>query len=51
MKNDELLITVGGATSSPVSIINALVRMGVFLYDTGRAFGSAIRYSVTGKKC
>ncbi len=52
MTNEELISTVGGATSyTSASFINALARGVNVLYGLGRALGSAIRMSFSKRKC
>lgn len=50
MSYNELLNTVGGGTVSG-TLISSIVKLGAFLYETGRAVGSAIRYITSGKRC
>lgn len=49
MTEEELRNISGGGLNA--SFLNAIVRGALTLYDIGKAFGSAIRYAKTGKKC
>lgn len=49
MKKDELLEVRGGGVSA--TFISAISRGVSVFYDLGRAFGSAVRRSTSGKTC
>ena len=51
IENDELKITVGGATKFSGAIVNAITSLVKFVYGLGQTFGSSIRRVVSGKMC
>ncbi len=51
MSQEELINTTGGGFKISASMINAVCRGISVLYDLGRALGTAIRMSISGRKC
>lgn len=51
MSKEELINTVGGASKLNATMINAISRGITSLYDLGRALGTAIRMTISGKRC
>ncbi len=49
MKEEELSNISGGGMNA--SLLNAIIRGTITIYELGKALGSAIRYGVTGKRC
>lgn len=49
MTDNELKEIKGGSISA--TLINSIARGINAFYDLGKAFGSAIRYAISGKKC
>lgn len=50
LKDDELKKIIGG-TAITASLLASIARVGTFVLDLGRAIGSAIRRSTSGKTC
>jgi len=50
MTDNELKQIKGGSTIS-ATLINSIARGINAFYDLGKAFGSAIRYAISKKKC
>lgn len=51
IENEELKITIGGASNFSGAIVNAVTSLMKFVYGLGQSFGSAIRRIATGKTC
>lgn len=51
MKDTDLYEITGGAAAISGTLISSVVKLGTFIMEAGRAFGSAIRYIATGKRC
>ena len=51
IENDELKITIGGASSFSGAIVNAVTSLVKYVYTLGQSLGSSIRRMVTGKMC
>lgn len=51
MTDQELINTIGGASTPSASFLNAIARSITAIYDLGRAFGTAIRMLVTKSRC
>lgn len=52
MRDHELINVVGGATNyTSATFISAISRGINTIYNLGRAFGTAIRMIVSGKRC
>lgn len=51
MSDKELLKKNGGVVNMSSTFLNALSRGIETLYNLGRAFGTAVKYLIKGKKC
>ncbi len=51
LRYEELDQVIGGALQINNSFINSVCKVVGVMMDLGRAFGSAIRYGVSRKKC
>lgn len=49
--NNELEITIGGASSFSGAIINAITGLVKYVYSLGQSFGSSFRRIASGKLC
>ncbi len=51
LQNEELEITIGGASSFSGAIVNAVTGLIKYVYSLGQSLGSSIRRIVSGKVC
>jgi len=51
IENDELKLTIGGASNFSGAIVNAITSLVKFVYGLGQSFGSSIRRMTSGKMC